>query len=76
MMNKVERYKPTQTITPDQFILNAIDKATCNYCKHKQKCQMETKNNDLTNISNCPSFDNSINELMNIYKQQYTSIGT
>ena len=73
-MERIIRYRNTQTVTLDDFIELVLNKPNCSYCQYYQECS-ENVGCDMCEIMDeaCSSFDNSIIELKKLYFQKYVN---
>lgn len=72
-MERIVRYRTTQSITPDEFIEEILKKPSCKYCQYLEDCTENMGEDVLECIGDggCSAFDNSIENLINIYHKQY-----
>lgn len=70
-MNKINRYRKTQTISIDDFLLKAIEEQSCKFCKYHDECKEYITDIDEYEITGCTAFDNSIENLEQIYINNY-----
>ena len=70
-MNKINRYRKTQTISIDDFLLKAIEEQSCKFCKYHDECKEYITDIDEYEITGCTAFDNSIENLEQIYFNNY-----
>ena len=71
MVNRIIRYRKTQSVTLDDFITKAIDEQKCKNCIFYEECKHYMPDIDTYDITGCTAFDNTIENLENIYKKQY-----
>ena len=70
-MTKIHRYRKTQTITLEDFIINAIEEQSCKNCIYYDECKEYVDDLDDYEITGCTSFDNTIENLEKIYINTY-----
>ena len=72
-MEKIIRFRDTQTITLDDFIEQVLNKPSCAYCQFYDVCS-EDVGCDMTEVidGGCSQFDNSILGLKKIYLKQFS----
>ena len=68
-MEKIKQYRPTQTITFDEFIEGITENGVCEYCSSYYDCLEAMGIDCLKSISGqgCNCFDNSIEKLKQFY---------
>ena len=79
-MERIKRFRNTQPITLDQFILDAIDHPSCYLCSGLAEC-MQYMGEDMIEALEgvgCGGFDSSIEELTKHYLLKYCqqTVGT
>lgn len=70
-MIQIKRYRKTQPLTMDDFIDNAIEEQACKNCVFYEECKSYIPDLDDCNITGCKAFDNSIENLEQLYIKQY-----
>ena len=79
-MGNVIRYRKTQEQSPEEFILQIIDDRPCKYCMYYEACKAYLSAEELLDveelsdgdiISECPNFDNTLENFEQIYKENY-----
>ena len=78
-MNKIQRYRPTQAITFEDFFNTVTDNGICKYCSGYQECLEAMGEENVQSISGygCSAFDNTVENIKQFYLIEYcVPIGT
>lgn len=73
-MDKINRFRKTQTLTPDSFIDNVLEHPSCRYCQYYEDCKEAIGEDNMEydiGLYGCTAFDNSVEALEKIYKKEY-----
>lgn len=77
-MDKIINNRTSQPESIEQFVDRILKNPTCEYCIYRQDCESEAGFDMVETLGDysCSYYDNSVDNLIDIYKLKYHTIGT
>lgn len=77
-MEKIQRFKPTQEQTLEDFTINTIDNPKCKYCDYYNECAESMGKDMMEELANygCSGFDTTTEKLKDIYIKEFCTVKT